>query len=43
MNAGRPEPQQDEVRAAGHAGSSPLAAAYGLVFTVLGCVGVSTG
>lgn len=43
MNAGRPEPQPGQVPAADSIGSSPLAAAYGLVFTVLGCVGVSAG
>jgi len=43
MKAGRPELQREVVSATGHAGSSPLAAAYGLVFTVLGCVGVSAG
>ena len=43
MIAGRPETQPGEIRAARHAGASPLTAAYGLVFTVLGCVGVSAG
>ena len=43
MSAGRLETQPGGIRAAGHAGSSPLTAAYGLVFTVLGCVGVSAG
>ena len=43
MSAGRPETQPREIRTARHAGASPLTAAYGLVFTVLGCVGVSAG
>jgi Zn-dependent protease with chaperone function len=43
LSAGRLETQPGGIRAAGHAGSSPLTAAYGLVFTVLGCVGVSAG
>ena len=43
MSTGRPEPHPGQVRAADNGGASPLAAAYGLVFTVIACVGVSAG